>query len=204
MNHTLLNSIEAPNTCSSDTIRHSLAHLKRSYWPLPWDTSVDQGTFSSHGGFLSGAKAAVGDAMSAQLRAISTVANWRLERGIWTSPGAGDWRRCRAACERLLLVSEVLQDQSEVDRERRDLAVLLMMSGELDQAYIELEAYQSSSSFSQADGVECLLVKRMLDSLIAVGVHREARPVITSLASTLSGPPPGEYSAPRTKRPLTW
>ena len=194
---------EVPNTCSSDTIRESLAHLKRAYWPLPWDTSADQGVFGSRGGFLLGAKAAVGEAMSAQLRAISTVANWRLERGIWTSPGAGDWRRCRAACERMILVSESLQDESEVDLDRRDLGVLLMMSGELDQAYVELESYESSTSYSRADGVERILVKRMLDSLISVGVVKEGRAPV-SIGSTLSGPPPNEWIAPRTKRPLTW
>lgn len=49
--------------------------------------------------------------MSAQLRAISTVANWRLERGVWTSPGAGDIRRCRAACERLVLLGGESEDE---------------------------------------------------------------------------------------------
>lgn len=65
----------------------------------------------SHGGFRPGAKAAIGEEMSAQLRAISTVANWRLERGVWTSPGAGDIRRCRAACERLVLLGGESEDE---------------------------------------------------------------------------------------------
>lgn len=30
------------NTCTSDTLAELLRHLKRSYWPLPWDTSVDK------------------------------------------------------------------------------------------------------------------------------------------------------------------
>lgn len=35
------------------------------------------------------AKAALGAEVSAALRAISATAQHRLERGIWTSPGAG-------------------------------------------------------------------------------------------------------------------
>ncbi len=102
------------NMCTSDTIAELLRHLKRSYWPMPWDTaegakaSDDDAAapvpMLSHGGFRPAAKAACGEEMDAQLRAVSVVANWRLERGIWTSPGAGDIRRCRAACERLVLL----------------------------------------------------------------------------------------------------
>ena len=203
-------SLDVLNTCSSDTLRESLAHLKRSYWPLQWDTtqpttedsSPSQFGFDSHGGFLTGAKAALGEAMSAQLRAISTVANWRLERGIWTSPGAGDSRRCRSSCERLLMLSESLRDVRECDLERRDLAVLLLMSGVLDQAFVELEAFESSSTFLQSDAVEQILVKRMLDSLVSVNVVRGGTPI--SLASTLSGPPPSLWAPAPTKRPLTW
>ena len=40
------------------------------------------------------AKAALGnDEMSAALRAVSATAAHRLQRGIWTSPGAGDLNR---------------------------------------------------------------------------------------------------------------
>jgi hypothetical protein len=42
--------------------------------------------------------------VTATMRAISVVANHRLERGIWTSPGAGDLRRAIAACEKLVLL----------------------------------------------------------------------------------------------------
>lgn len=39
-----------------------------------------------------------------QVRAISATAAHRLQRGIWTSPGAGDLRRCIGACERLVMM----------------------------------------------------------------------------------------------------
>lgn len=52
------------------------------------------------------AKAAAGEEMEAAVAAISKVAAWRLERGIWTSPGAGDLRRARAATERLVLLQQ--------------------------------------------------------------------------------------------------
>jgi len=41
------------------------------------------------------AKAALGsDEMTAALKAVSATAAHRLQRGIWTSPGAGDLNRC--------------------------------------------------------------------------------------------------------------
>ena len=87
------------NTCTSDVLAELLRHLKRAYWPMPWDTSPgasprgsssrgdaeerdDHDGAMSHGGFRPAAKAACGDAMSAQLRALTTVANHRLERGM--------------------------------------------------------------------------------------------------------------------------
>lgn len=52
----------------------------------------------------SAAKAAAGEEMEAAVAAVSKVAAWRLERGIWTSPGAGDLLRARAASERLVML----------------------------------------------------------------------------------------------------
>ena len=91
----------ALNTCTSDALAEVLCHLKRAYWPMPWDTSprasprgssarndvdgeglTDSDGAMRHGGFRPAAKAACGDAMSAQLRALTTVANHRLERGM--------------------------------------------------------------------------------------------------------------------------
>jgi hypothetical protein len=85
--------------------------------------------------------------------------------------GAGDIRRCRAACERLVLLGDVAEGgalssswmagdgisgiddaygmssqaaeraASQRDRERRDLAVILMHEGELSAAMAELGKY---------------------------------------------------------------
>ena len=92
-------TLVALNTCTSDALAELLRHLKRAYWPMPWDTSPgasprsssssredvegrDHDSVMSHGGFRPAAKAACGDEMSAQLRALTTVANHRLERGM--------------------------------------------------------------------------------------------------------------------------
>ena len=45
------------------------------------------------GGFRDAALCLLEGAESAELQAISRVAEHRLARGIWTSPGAGDLRR---------------------------------------------------------------------------------------------------------------
>jgi hypothetical protein len=42
------------NTCSSEALAELLRHLKRAYWPFPWDTNVDdpeRGGRGSLGGF---------------------------------------------------------------------------------------------------------------------------------------------------------
>lgn len=83
----------ALNTCSSEVLVELLRHLKRTYWPYAWDSSVDRQRMSS-GGFRAAAKAALGSGeMTAALRAVSATAAHRLQRGIWTSPGAGDINR---------------------------------------------------------------------------------------------------------------
>ncbi|GIL77166.1 hypothetical protein Vretimale_3164 [Volvox reticuliferus] len=132
------------NTCTSEVLVEMLRHLKRSYWPFPWDTAVDAvypAAVGSHGGFRSAAKAAMGDDVSAALAAIGKVAAWRLERGIWTSPGAGDLRRALAACERLVLLAG-----EQYPEERRDLAVLLLHCGNVGAARLELRTYLKSVS----------------------------------------------------------
>ncbi|KAG2495265.1 hypothetical protein HYH03_006538 [Edaphochlamys debaryana] len=91
------------NTTTSEVLVEMLRHLKRSFWPFAWDSAADP--TGSHGGFRAAAKAAAGEEMSAALAAIGKVAAWRLERGIWTSPGAGDLRRCVASAERLVLLA---------------------------------------------------------------------------------------------------
>ena len=57
------------------------------------------------GGFRGAAKSALGsEEVSAEVRAITATAAHRLQRGIWTSPGGGDLRRCLGACERLAML----------------------------------------------------------------------------------------------------
>jgi hypothetical protein len=79
------------------------------------------------------------DDMSAALRAVAATAAHRLQRGIWTSPGAGDISRCLAAAERL-----VMMVGDEQPQERRDLAVLLLHAGYPAAAAAELSAYLDS------------------------------------------------------------
>ncbi|GLC60253.1 hypothetical protein PLESTB_001591100 [Pleodorina starrii] len=137
-------SLAGLNTCTSEVLVEMLRHLKRSYWPFPWDSGVDAAyphAVGSHGGFRSAAKAAMGDDVSAALAAIGKVAAWRLERGIWTSPGAGDLRRARAACERLVLLAG-----DQYPEERRDLAVLLLHCGDIAAARVEMRTYLETVS----------------------------------------------------------
>ena len=56
------------------------------------------------GGFADAALCLLEGAESAELQAISRVAEHRLARGIWTSPGAGDLRRALAAAQRLAIL----------------------------------------------------------------------------------------------------
>ena len=56
------------------------------------------------GGFRDAALCLLEGAESAELQAISRVAEHRLARGIWTSPGAGDLRRALAAAQRLAIL----------------------------------------------------------------------------------------------------
>eukprot|EP00775_Hariotina_reticulata_P010072 gene10072-10227_t len=133
---------------SSEALVELLRHLKRSYWPFPWDTNIDSpgaGGAGSLGGFRAAAKAALGsDQLSAALRAVSATAAHRLARGIWTSPGAGDLNRCLAAAERL-----VMMVGDEQPQERRDLAVLLLHAGQPAAAAAELAAYMDATKGSQ-------------------------------------------------------
>jgi hypothetical protein len=88
-----------------------------------------------NGGFTSAARAFLQGGEDPELEAIARTARHRLERGIWTSPGAGDIRRAIAACERLVLL------RPERPEYRRDLAVLLCHIGKLVEAKVELQEY---------------------------------------------------------------
>jgi len=192
-------------------LRRGLVHLKRAYWPLAWDSSVG-GRRGSHGGFLAAAKAAVDRDTSDALRAITVVANHRLERGIWTSPGAGDIRRSLAACERLVLLdsaAEAAGGGPPAGHERRDLAVLLLHGGRFGAARAEMRAYLASPAASPAaaeaareDPLHGALARRVMDLLESLGRLGDEPAEVTGLAAALRAPPPA--ADPERRKPLTW
>jgi nucleoside-diphosphate-sugar epimerase len=160
------------NTCGSRALVLLLRQLKRAYWPWAWDTGLDDprdGASGGGGGFLAAARAFLEETqedgvagsgssgtrrgVDAATAAISAAAAHRLARGVWTSSGAGDLRRARAAAERLV----VLCGSSSLycPREKRDLAVLLVHCGELAAALDLLREYERDvkrGEASQADG----------------------------------------------------
>jgi hypothetical protein len=156
-----------------DPLLELLRHLKRAYWPFLWDTNADtdreeKGSGSSadnappktlsHGGFVGAAKAALGEDEDAALRVVSAAAKHRLERGIFTSPGAGDLRRCLAAAERAVLVldartataADPRRHAADLALERRDLGVLLIHAGRAAEAAAELGAYAEARAAAAA------------------------------------------------------
>jgi len=119
------------NMCTTDVLAECLSYLKRAYWPFPWD--------GLSGGFRGAASAFLDGAESAEAEAIARTARHRLERGIWTSPGAGDLQRALAAAERLVILRG-----NDVPEERRDLAVLYCHAGMFREAKVELKAYAAA------------------------------------------------------------
>lgn len=130
------------NTCTTDALIEILRILKRSYFPYRWNTSFDSTTEFSGGGFLDAASRLLTTTEMA-LDAMARAAEYRLQRGIFTSTGAGDLRRCVAAAERLVLICG-----DERPFERRDLGVLYMHLGFFDRAQAELKAYRASDHFA--------------------------------------------------------
>jgi hypothetical protein len=135
---------------AADALVQLLRHLKRCYWTHSWDTGLDDpedGPYGSGGGFLGAAESLLGGAQrDAATTAIARTAAHRLARGIWTSSGGGDVRRARAACERLVLLLDQQRRHGDsrreaaYARERRDLGVLLLVSGDMAAALPHLEA----------------------------------------------------------------
>jgi hypothetical protein len=140
-----------------DALTQLLRHLKRAYWPVRWDTALDDpsdGPYGSGGGFLAAAASALGDDdADAATTAIARTAAHRLARGIWTSSGGGDIRRAVAACERLVLVLDQRRRAAPSDgspatarleaahaRERRDLGALLLLAGDVGAARPHIQA----------------------------------------------------------------
>uniref|UniRef100_A0A383VLQ2 Uncharacterized protein n=1 Tax=Tetradesmus obliquus TaxID=3088 RepID=A0A383VLQ2_TETOB len=202
------------NTCSSEALAELLRHLKRAYWPFPWDTNVDdpeKGGRGSLGGFRGAAKAALhSDDISAALRAISATAAHRLQRGIWTSPGAGDLSRCLAACERLVMLVGDEQPQ-----ERRDLGVLLLHAGQPAAAAAELAAYLDSvrsagprfgrsAAAAAADPVDVRFAQQLWKMLVLDTGIVPARELMSVGKVLAQGLPTSSSSSSDGYKPLTW
>jgi len=138
------------NTNSADALAEVLRGLKRPFWPFPWDVTADAAPgleagglgYGSRGGFAGAARAALEGERDATAEAISRFAQYRLERGIFTSTNGGDLRRALLATERLVLLGEV--GASGTGLERRDYAALLMHAGRLGEARCELRAFRES------------------------------------------------------------
>ena len=128
------------NCCSLDVLRMINIHLKRSFWPFAW-----QANDPVSGGFIAAAKTFLDGASSAESEAIARAALHRLQRGVWTSPGAGDVRRALVACERLVLLSNGPGSGATKKAEataRRDYAILLLHVGRFEEAKRELLRYK--------------------------------------------------------------
>lgn len=180
------------NLCSQLVLLEVLRFLKRAYWPFAWDSTVGP----SSGGFRDAAKNILQGAASAELKAIAQAAAHRLERGIWTSPGAGDLRRAVAASERL---ATVFGDAHP--RERRDAAVLLLHAGKFAQAHAELQEYLRTD-VSKADPLKDReLVNQLLEYASNV-VNDDDRCVPLTVSSQLGRAPPKAQTG--RKMPLTW
>jgi len=159
------------NMCTADVLAECLSYLKRAYWPFPWD--------GLSGGFRGAASAFLDGAESAEAEAIARTARHRLERGIWTSPGAGDLRRALAAAERLVILRG-----EDAPEERRDLAVLYCHAGMFREAKVELKTYAaaqvSSAALSQQ---ESLNKKTAVSSFQSDASSKVALPMKLSITS---------------------
>ncbi|KAL4421748.1 hypothetical protein ABPG77_009731 [Micractinium sp. CCAP 211/92] len=197
------------NTCSTDALAEMLRFLKRCFWPFAWDSGAGIG-----GGFAGAAKVFLEGESDAAMQAISRTAKHRLERGIWTSPGAGDIRRALAACERLVLL---LGDSCP--QERRDLAVLLMHVGRFTEAKAELLQFMRSTSAASGAapalsltptgavvtaGGQTLGEQQLTDRLLSLLSGVEAAPEALSLEGALRRPPPAAQQDDDSRLPLTW
>ncbi|CAD7704561.1 unnamed protein product [Ostreobium quekettii] len=178
------------NTCNPDALREMLRYLKRSFWPFAWDASL-----GADGGFRSALSAALNPGADAHLEIISRAAKHRLDRGISTSPGAGDIRRALAASERLVMLCH--GDQQE----RRDLAILLYHCGEMSRAMVELSAYCGTGAFEDETSTDKTALKQLLSRLKSHSITGE-RAQLTTIENVLAMPPPQFDASQRV--PLSW
>jgi hypothetical protein len=134
-------------------------------------------------------------ATSAELQVIARAAAHRLERGIWTSPGAGDVRRAIAACERLVLLCG-----ESAPSERRDLAALYIRQGMLEKGKIELQTYQESMHARCAGREDRRCVEGLWEAVRDMEIE-EGLAALTLEGSLAMSPPDVDAAPPL---PLTW
>lgn len=189
------------NFCTTDTLAECLLFLRRAYWPYTWDAKL--------GGFQSAARAFLNGGEDAELEAIARTARHRLDRGIWTSPGAGDLRRALAAAERLVLL------RPECAEDRLYLSVSYCHVGKLSQAKAELKEYyrllgsapgrrpfklSTSSGLLMSDSSDDRVAAEILDVLQQVRGVRTVE--CLSVESALHQPAPEQQD--NVQIPLTW
>ena len=196
------------NPCSFDAMRETQLYLKRAFWPFPWESQGSATTSAATGGFEAAARAFLeGSADTAESEAISRAALHRLQRGIWTSPGAGDIRRSKAAAERAVVLLGDGVDPWVESMERRDLGVLYCHCGEYEYAHAEFR--------------RCMeLLPKMNETMIPGGHTSLLQQLLVATAQALpsSTAPPGtcldaqvnryrcqkQRDAPPQVLPLTW
>lgn len=147
------------------------------------------------------------------MQAVSRAAAHRLKRGIWTSPGAGDLRRAIAAAERLVLLSHscrtfaagaaaggasVAGGRAHEALERRDLGVLYMHAGLLEEGKVELQ--ECARLAPERSAQEDALLAQLLELVHAVRPPPEQVPLTIAAWLEREKPNPEELE----KFPLSW
>jgi len=173
----------------------SNARLLRSFWPGPWATPAllpDPAHTTGGSALLAAALIGEGDsrAGSAELVAISRAAAHRLERGVFTSPGAGDGRRALAAARRGVLLAEAGGGGPDAAAApRREYGVLLAAAGRAAEAAAELGAFLEACSWRRGEEEEGGQVARLAAAQSAAAGGGAPPAVPISIAGVLAAPP---------------
>ncbi|CAM6084071.1 unnamed protein product [Calypogeia fissa] len=183
-----------------------LRSLKKLYWPwrslpgagegsdfLEAATAASRGIVTSasdsHGPFESLFNAPSSERGSEVARA--RAAQYRLQRGIWTSTTFGDLRRALAASERLVILGD--------EYEHRDYGMLLFHAGLYEQSFQYLNSYANrevptpvpvvfNALKAQVEAKEAVALNRLLERLSLIMTERSW--------NISSDPPPPIVSPP--------
>jgi hypothetical protein len=190
-------------TLPLSALEEANALLLRAFWAGPWQTHpLSPDPADARGGFGGLAAAMLGEpgrATSADVAAINRTAAHRLERGIFTSPGAGDARRALAAARRRVLLAEAAGGESggcasSADVARREYGALLAAAGRHAEAAAELGAYVRAAEAGGDEGAppgEVEAAVRLLAASVAATAPDPPPPPL-SIAAVLAAPPPEE------------